>query len=152
MTTKHAIMEVDTVDYFHRAENEGIVCHVSTAAENGELTQGEHSWLNSARFAVEDDEVTLRVSVGDPRGALVFRVYRDRDDHIRVHFPHPSDPLPHIRLKQVSSGSYVAEGKYPDTGIQCNSCGELFPTYEVKEKPTTCYWCEECYEVEVENA
>ena len=57
------------------------------------------AWLNSAQIHLDPDhdEVTVTVSVGDPRGALAMTVGQDDDGHIYVHVPHPDAPMPHLR-------------------------------------------------------
>jgi Zn ribbon nucleic-acid-binding protein len=75
-----------------------------------------HAWVNSAGISVSDDEIVLRVSVGDPRGAFVMRLervnYRPADSdgteapELRLSVPTPADGMPHMGLVPLGSAGY----------------------------------------------
>ena len=78
------------------------VCNA--AGEQGYDYQ-EHpaGWFNSAAIRVyPDGEVRFALSIGDPRGALVVRAWRDGEGRVVLEFPQPGDSLPHVDLERVS--------------------------------------------------
>jgi hypothetical protein len=69
------------------------------------------SWVNHASILIDEekDQVDLAISLGDPRGAFVMRLYRDsRDGRIRMEVPHPEGMFLHAPLKpMLSPGGYI---------------------------------------------
>lgn len=74
------------------------------------------SWCNAAAISLDpaSDEVSVSISVGDPRGAFVFTVRRVPDDadgqyagRLLLHTPYPGEPCPHMRLTAIHPGTYV---------------------------------------------
>lgn len=70
------------------------------------------SWCNSigATADAEKDYVTVRISVGDPRGCFAMRVERGPDGELRLSVPYPDEPLPHMKLTQLGSPGYYKIG------------------------------------------
>lgn len=72
------------------------------------------SWVNSVgiHFNEEADQIDLSISLGDPRGAFVMRVYRT-DKGLRMGVPHPNDSVLHLPLREINDGFYAVneEGK-----------------------------------------
>lgn len=72
------------------------------------------TWLNSAAIHLdeEQDQVQLSISLGDPRGAFVMSLRRDKEDgRIYMEVPHPENWFLHLPLKPLSRGFYaVNEG------------------------------------------
>ena len=94
-----------TFDHHDDAAEDG-PCPDSDQLDDDDEPVGPHNtadaqlaWINSAAIHLDPDhdEVTVTVSVGDPRGALAMTVGQDDDGHIYVHVPHPDDPMPHLR-------------------------------------------------------
>ncbi len=80
------------------------------AAEDGAPTTSDGlSWLNSARIFAEPskDQVTLTVSIGDPRGAFSFQVRRTPDGQIVIHVPHPGESFAHMPTAWHHEGTLV---------------------------------------------
>ena len=65
------------------------------------------SFANSASISVgEYDEVTVTISVGDPRGAFAMTVDRMDDGTLRLSVPDPSDGFAHMPLTQIMPGMF----------------------------------------------
>lgn len=74
------------------------------------------SWLNSAGIDIDQDNdtVTVRISVGDPRGAFAMKIerlqYTDSDgndrDELRLNVPTDQDGMPHMQLTPLASPGY----------------------------------------------
>lgn len=62
-------------------------------------------WANSASIHTDTDrdEITVAISVGDPRGAFVMRVERI-DGELYLSVPHANMSLPHMPLTERSPG------------------------------------------------
>jgi hypothetical protein len=58
------------------------------------------SWCNSARIVADpdEDEVTLLISTGDPRGAFAITVWRTETGRLLMRLPRPDDAMPHEDL------------------------------------------------------
>lgn len=67
------------------------------------------SWPNSVwvDFDEKEDRISIGISVGDPRGAFVFSVYRMEDGTYRVSTPYPGEGMPHMELRQLNNGFYA---------------------------------------------
>jgi hypothetical protein len=102
-------------------------CVVHTGDENcddhdcsfpHELTEHEEafSWVNSASIHLDEekDQIDLAISLGDPRGAFVMRVYRMPDGQIRMEVPHPKDWFLHLPLRPMGQGGYVVNETEPE--------------------------------------
>ena len=80
------------------------------AKENGyELDDASPiAWLNSASIVVdrEHDEVSLLISVGDPRGALAMSVRKGSDGKLILHVPHAEDSMAHVDMSEIAPGTY----------------------------------------------
>lgn len=91
-------------------------------ADPDDMHEGPHkpvrvplTWCNSAGVVAEpdSDSVTVKISVGDPRGAFTMTVYRLPDDHAEfpgrlvMHVPHPDVPLLHAPLTPYGSGYMI---------------------------------------------
>lgn len=65
-------------------------------------------WLNSAAISydAEQQEVTVGISCGDPRGALTMTLRRTPDGATYLHVPHEEDSLPHVPLTLDHPGTY----------------------------------------------
>lgn len=65
------------------------------------------AWVNSAGIHIdeENNRVDVSISVGDPRGAFVMRLYKDRDGGIYMEVPYPGEPWAHMPLAPVNEGS-----------------------------------------------
>lgn len=65
------------------------------------------SFANSAGVSVNDaDEVTVAISVGDPRGAFTMTVWRRYDGTLMLSVPYEGMGQSHMDLKKVSEGTY----------------------------------------------
>lgn len=66
------------------------------------------TWCNSASIYTntERDEVTVTISVGDPRGAFVMTVYRTDDGSLRLSVPYAGMSLAHAPLTELSPGFF----------------------------------------------
>lgn len=67
------------------------------------------SWVNAAHIDVreDDDLIEVGISVGDPRGAFVMRMWRTPEGKIMMNLPYPGEPQPHAPLKCINDGSYI---------------------------------------------
>ena len=78
--------------------------------ENGyDGAEKQHlGWLNSAKVWVspEKEEISLTVSVGDPRGCFVLTLYRNSEGILHMRTPHPEDSLLHLPLTETMPGTY----------------------------------------------
>lgn len=78
------------------------------------------SWVNSAGITLDEsaDTVSVRISVGDPRGAFVLSVehltYTDDEgvehDELRLSLPSPEDGFLHMPLTALASPGYFRIG------------------------------------------
>lgn len=70
------------------------------------------SWANSAAIDLdpEQDRISVRISVGDPRGAFVMTVERMDDGELRLSLPHPDHSLIHLPLTALASPGYYRIG------------------------------------------
>lgn len=67
------------------------------------------SWANSVtvRLDEEKNEITLMISVGDPRGAFAMTVrHREDADDLLMHLPYEEMPTPHTPITRVHDGTY----------------------------------------------
>lgn len=82
-----------------------------------DLTEHEEafSWVNSASIHLDEekDQIDLAISLGDPRGAFVMRVYRMPDGQIRMEVPHPENWFLHLPLRPMGQGGYVVNETEP---------------------------------------
>lgn len=88
-------------------DQRGDVCPSTGGAHTPE--RGPGSWCNGAGISVSEEEncVTVRISVADPRGALVMTVRRRPDTgELLLHLPHPGDAAPHVALTELHPGTY----------------------------------------------
>lgn len=80
------------------------------AGENGYEIDSESpiAWLNSARIAVDrdHDEVSLMISVGDPRGAIAMSVRKTPDGRLLLSVPHADDSMAHVEMTELHPGTY----------------------------------------------
>lgn len=92
--------EAETIHVAIRGDEEGYL------ADPDKVPLG---WLNSAQIYAEPgmDQVTFTISVGDPRGAHAFRIYRDNGGIIHITFPTPDQGMLHTPLKEVRPGHYI---------------------------------------------
>jgi hypothetical protein len=65
-----------------------------------------HDWVNSAGISTTEDSVSVRISVGDPRGAFVMSVTRGDDGELRLSLPSPADGMAHMGLVPLSPGYF----------------------------------------------
>lgn len=72
-------------------------------------------WCNSARIHANasNDEITLCISTGDPRGAFAMTVRRKPDGTILLHLPHPEESLLHEELKKLHPGTFAIAHTIP---------------------------------------
>ncbi len=77
------------------------------------------AWCNSARISLDpdDDEITVSISTGDPRGAFTMTVRRvpaDSDSQyagrLVLHVPYAGMPLAHDTLSELHQGTYLIGG------------------------------------------
>lgn len=74
--------------------------------EESSLTHAS-AWLNSARVAVDGNEVHATISVGDPRSAFCMTVRMHPDGYLIMHVPHPSnEAVVHAALTELHPGTY----------------------------------------------
>jgi hypothetical protein len=70
------------------------------------------SWANSAGIHLdpESDEITVTISVGDPRGAFACTVRQVTPDegapYLIMHTPHPGEGWAHMPLTELHPGTY----------------------------------------------
>lgn len=70
------------------------------------------SWVNSAAISIDpgEDQVTVTISVGDPRGAFAFTVRRvtpnEGEPYLVMHTPYPGETMAHMPMEHVSDGTY----------------------------------------------
>jgi hypothetical protein len=98
---------------------EGSDCKVckSTGHAGHKWERNALTWCNSAAIIPDEDEdsITVRISVGDPRGAFAMQIRRipeDADEHagkLVMHLPYPTEPAPHMNLTHVHFGTYVID-------------------------------------------
>lgn len=78
------------------------------------------AWCNSAGIVLdaEQDTVTVRISVGDPRGAFAMQVERMRwtddsgeHDELRLSVPDPSMGMAHMTLTPLNGRGYFKIGR-----------------------------------------
>jgi hypothetical protein len=76
----------------------------SEAQERGPL-----GWINSAQIVLDrqEDAVSVRISVGDPRGAFSMTVRRHADGTLHLSVPFEGEPAEHCALRRISHGHYV---------------------------------------------
>lgn len=74
------------------------------------LPSAPGNWVG---FTIDPDsqETEVQISVGDPRGAFAFRVWRYTDPQtgeqgLRLSLPYPGQGTPHMRLQEVYPGTY----------------------------------------------
>lgn len=77
-----------------------------------ELTnRGPGEFVNWIGANVNEDSVTVEISVGEPRGSLVMTVWQGEDEEgnprLYLSVPTHVDPAPHVQLVPYSSGTYV---------------------------------------------
>lgn len=80
-----------------------------TLNENGAYpSQAPLGWCNSARIVVspEDDEVSVTISTGDPRGAFVMSVSRASDGRLLLYVPHEGMSTPHEDIREIHPGTF----------------------------------------------
>lgn len=65
------------------------------------------AWVNSAGIEISEDknQVDVWISVGDPRGAFLMRMYKTEEGTIRMEVPYPGEPFAHMPLAPVHEGS-----------------------------------------------
>jgi hypothetical protein len=75
----------------------------SEAQERGPL-----GWINSAQIVLDrkEDAVSVRISVGDPRGAFSMTVRRHEDGTLHLSVPFEDGPLGHCTLRRINDGHY----------------------------------------------
>lgn len=73
--------------------------------DTDERTHASH-WLNSARVTVDGSQVSVSISVGDPRGAFVLTVEMNSDGELIMHVPYPGEAEPHCPLTEIHRGTY----------------------------------------------
>lgn len=66
------------------------------------------SFANSASISVDEehDEVTVTISVGDPRGAFAMTVSRGHDGKLRLAVPYEGMGFAHMPLTKLDDGYY----------------------------------------------
>lgn len=71
------------------------------------------SWVNSAGIHIDEeaDQVDVTVSVGDPRGAFVMRLYRAEDGKVRMEVPHPEQGFLHEPLREINPRGVYEVGR-----------------------------------------
>ncbi len=81
------------------------------ANPDGDDHEAEHipgSFANSASISVSEyDEVTVTISVGDPRGAFAMTVHRNDDGQLVLSVPDPSDGFAHMNLSPAGPGRFL---------------------------------------------
>lgn len=74
----------------------------------------DHAWLNSASITTNGDQISVSISVGDPRGAFVMGVERvnyvndsgEEVTEVRLSVPAVSDAYSHMGLVPLGSHGY----------------------------------------------
>ena len=141
MTYLHAMTSTtDDITSNEAYDGEARVTISNPDAENGMPVAGGVSWLNSASMEVsaDKDEVTFTASVGDPRGAFVFRIRRLTDGRMLISTPHPGEGLAHMETEQVSDGLLMVKGDHSDYYAPCRTCGELYAKDDMTEDGDCC--------------
>lgn len=90
------------------------VCFCGTCGGSGTVPQDHDwepvplSWVNSASIDLREgyDEVTVSISVGDPRGAFVMTIRRTDDGRMFMHVPYENMPCPHMPLTHLHGGTF----------------------------------------------
>ncbi len=79
-----------------------------TVAEPVEVAAsiGSANWVSAE---VSPDSVSASISIGDPRGAVVMRLWRGDQGTIYLSVPYPDDPTPHVNLVPHGQGVYRVE-------------------------------------------
>jgi len=72
------------------------------------------AWCNGAGVTVEDDEVRVWISTGDPRGAFQMTARRTPDGVIVLHLPHPGEGLPHEDTVEIHPGTLAVKRSIPE--------------------------------------
>lgn len=129
MTYLHTLTDTnDDITSTDAYDGEMRVIISNPEAENGMPVAGGVSWLNSASMKVsaENDEVTFTASVGDPRGAFVFRIRRLQNGKLLIHTPHPGESFAHMATTEMGHGTLMVEGDHSDYYAPCTECGELY--------------------------
>lgn len=87
---------------------EASVVGVTLNEEGAYPRQAPLGWVNSARVIVspEDDQVSVTISTGDPRGAFVMTVRRTGDGRLLLHVPHEGMSLPHEDIHEIRTGTF----------------------------------------------
>lgn len=67
---------------------------------------GSANWVSAE---VSPDSVSASISIGDPRGAVVMRLWRGDQGRIYLSVPHPDDSTPHVNLVPHGQGVYRVE-------------------------------------------
>ena len=85
--------------------------------ENGKNAgPSNFDWCNSAAIVIDEehDEITLTISVDDPRGGFGFTVRRLEDGTLIMHVPTPDSTWLHAPLTKLHDGTYRigTEGAY----------------------------------------
>jgi hypothetical protein len=77
------------------------------------------TWCNSASINVhpDRDQVTVTISVGDPRGAFVMSAYRLDDGSLRLSVPYPGESMPHMPLHRIHDGFYHVGYRAPEPDV-----------------------------------
>jgi hypothetical protein len=73
------------------------------------------SWVNSAGIHLneQDDTIDLAISLGDPRGAFIMRLYRTANGQIRMEVPYPEQGFLHLPLRELGRGVYAVNETEP---------------------------------------
>lgn len=79
-----------------------------TAAEPGKSLPG--NWIGFSTN-LEEESVSVQISVGDPRGCLEFTLRRWTDPEtgepsLLLHCPHPGESTPHVTMTEHHPGTY----------------------------------------------
>lgn len=71
------------------------------------------SWVNSAGIHIDEaaDQVDVHISVGDPRGGFVMRMYRTEEGKVRMEVPHPEQGLLHEPLREINPRGVYEVGR-----------------------------------------
>jgi hypothetical protein len=149
-------MQIQTPDDFINSQSfdgEARVTLSNPDAENGFPVAGGASWLNSASVEVsaENDEVTFTASVGDPRGAFVFRIRRLQNGKLLIHTPYPGESFAHMATAEMGPGTLMVEGDHSDYYEQCGACGELYAKDDMNEDGDCCD-CAESYGLSISRS
>jgi len=101
----------------------GATCGVcaGTGQDGHDWQRTPLSWCNSARIVTDPDEdqVTLLISTGDPRGAFAITVWRTETGRLLMRLPRPDDAMPHEDLTPYGPpANHVFEiGHYGPAGV-----------------------------------